>query len=280
MNNILTIDIEDYYMVSAFAEVIPFNSWSNYESRVVNNTKRILHILKEFHAKATFFVLGWVAEKYPDLVCEIFQDGHEIASHGYAHQLVYNQTPDEFRDDIRRTKYILEKIIAMPVLGYRAPSYSIRNRNLWALDILVKEGFLYDSSIFPAYHARGGISNAYRYPSRIKANMESIIEIPLSTIRLFGYNIPMAGGGYFRIIPYLLIQKSIQIINAKSQPAVFYLHPWEIDPLKPRVSIHGMSKFKHYLNLDKVENRFRRLLEDFKFLSIKEYINLNIKSLG
>lgn len=270
--NILSIDVEDYYMVSAFEKNVRFEDWDKYNSRVEQNTRRILSILLEFDAKATFFVLGWVGSKFPQLVKEIHNQGHEIASHGYAHRLIYNQTPEEFRQDIRKAKEILEQIINKPVWGYRAPSYSITKRSLWALDILIEEGFKYDSSIFPIYHNRGGIPNSERFIHKIKRNAGEIIEFPLTTAKILGYNMPMLGGGYFRFFPYRLTKRVIEKINKQNNSVVLYIHPWEIDPNQPKIHGDWMSMLKHYLNLDKTEKKLRKLLSEFRLYAFREFI--------
>lgn len=272
MKNILTIDVEDYFMVSAADQVVKFEHWDRYEIRVVESTRKVLLLLNEYKVGATFFVLGWVAERYPDLIREIIYDGHGVASHGYAHKLVYSQSPKEFREDVRKAKDILENIIKRPVLGYRAPSYSIRRDNIWALDILIEEGFKYDSSIFPAYHARGGIPNACRYPCRIKTRCSEIYEFPISVMRFLWWNMPFSGGGYFRICPSLFIRTGIQKLNLEKQSAVIYLHPWEIDPDQPRLPLHGLNKLRHYVNLKRTEIKLRDLLSKFRFCSIEDFI--------
>ncbi len=264
--NYLTIDVEDYFHVSAFENNIKFEEWGDYEDRVVNNTKKILEILSEAgEIKATFFILGWVAEKYPAIVKEIDTNGHEIACHSYRHRLIYKQSPDEFRCDLVKAKKILEDITGKKVLGYRAPSYSITKKTLWAFDILEELGFKYDSSIFPINHDLYGIPNAPRF--RYKLADHGLVEYPISTYKLFGLNIPVSGGGYFRLLPYCLTRKALSMINTNErQPFVFYLHPWEIDPDQPRIKrISPLAKFRHYLNQDKTEGRFKQLLNDFKF---------------
>ncbi len=270
MLNMLTVDVEDYYMVSGFENKIPFNQWPNYESRVVNNTRVILAILDEFRIKATFFVLGWVAEHYPSLVKEIFEKGHEIASHGYAHKLIYSQSPGEFREDIRKTKKILENIIHQPVNGYRAPCYSITKKTTWAFEIIAQEGYCYDSSVFPILHDRGGLPSASRFMHIIKINQNQIIEIPLTTFKIFKFNLPIAGGGYFRLFPYGLTRAILRRINDQNESFVIYLHPWEIDPGQPRIEVDPITKIRHYSNLSSMQSKLRALCNDFSFISIKE----------
>lgn len=270
MLNALTIDVEDYFHVSAFESIINREDWPAYECRVESNTRLILSILREAGVKATFFILGWVAERFPELVKEIASAGHEIASHGYAHQLIYNQSEDEFRADLKKSIDILEGITGEPVLGYRAPSYSITRKSWWALNILVEAGLKYDSSIFPIHHDRYGIPDFPRFPHQLK---DGFYEFPISTLKIWGMNFPMAGGGYFRLLPYPVTRWAInRINNREGQPVIFYLHPWEFDPDQPRQPIGGFSRFRHYVNLDKTEVRFRRLLEDFRFAPVKEVL--------
>jgi hypothetical protein len=398
MFNILTIDIEDYFQVHAFSDVIKFEDWDNFECRIERNTDRLLSILSDSPIKngstavrlhgdtlkpqhrstatlsnsithslnnslfrkvqATFFVLGWIAERYPELVRRIQKEGHEIACHGYAHKLIYTQSKEEFRQDIRKAKAILEDITGSEVIGYRAPSYSITNKSQWALEVLVEEGFKYDSSIFPIRHDFYGMPDAPRFPfavslngnnnfefsmlnvelntfqnsklitqnSQLKPqssdlrtsdvsepqhnttaalnnsfthspnnsipnhskliiqnsklnvqNSQFIIEFPISTVKLFGQNFPISGGGYFRLFPYSLIKKAMSSINEKEQkPFIFYMHPWEIDPNQPRINgLSFRSKFRHYVNLDRTEIKFRKLLKDFKFSTIWQILIQN-----
>jgi len=346
MLNILTIDLEDYFQVHAFSDVIKYDDWSNYECRIERNTDRLLEILNEAtqnskfktqnskdlsdsspcpmrsapcdSVKATFFVLGWLAERYPDLVRRIQKEGHEIACHGYGHKLIYTQSKKEFREDVRKAKAVLEDITGSEVIGYRAPNYSITNKSQWAFEILVEEGFKYDSSIFPIRHDFYGIPNAPRFPFVISLNGASnfefsmlncqlntfqnsklitqnskleisnslthslinsraLIEFPLSTVKLLGQNFPISGGGYFRLFPYSLIRRGLKSINQKeNKPFIFYVHPWEFDTDQPRIKgAANLSKFRHYVNLDKTEEKFRRLLKDFNFSSVKEIIQLN-----
>jgi len=265
--NALTVDVEDYYHVAALAPEIPRDSWGSRESRVVGNTQKLLGIFEQFDVQATFFVLGWVAERHPHLVREIVNSGHEVACHGYSHRLVYEQSDKEFFEETRRAKNLLENIIGSSVLGYRAASYSIVRRSLWALDILLDLGFKYDSSIFPIHHDRYGIPNAARIPHRMSTPKgKTIVEWPLSTATAFGCKVPVAGGGYFRLLPYSLTRWGLGSINRReSMPFIFYLHPWDIDPDQPRVSASWLSRFRHYTNLEKCEGRLRLLLRDFKF---------------
>lgn len=267
ITNALTVDVEDYFHVAALAPSIHRDSWTLRESRVVANTRKLLAIFEQFDVRATFFVLGWVAERYPQLVKDIAARGHEIACHGWSHRLVYEQSTSEFHEETLRSRNLLEDITGSAVLGYRAASYSIVDESLWALDILADLGFAYDSSIFPVRHDRYGIPNAERVPHRMATpNGASIVEWPLATARIFGWRLPVAGGGYFRLLPYWLSRWGLESINRREQrPFIFYLHPWEIDPAQPRVAASGLSRFRHYTNLAKCEERLRRLLGEFRF---------------
>ena len=271
--NAMTIDVEDYFQVSAFEGIAPRHRWDSFESRVCANTERLLEIFKGSGVTATFFVLGWVAERHPELVRLIAAQGHEIASHGYAHRLVYDLTRDAFRADIRRSKDVIESAAGTRVYGYRAPSYSVTPRSLWALDILIEEGFEYDSSIFPIHHDRDGIPVSPREPYVLDRQAGSLVEAPGSAIRLGPLNLPVGGGGDFRLLPYRWTQWGIQRINDKEQrPAIFYLHPWEIDPDQPRLDTGRLSRLRHYRNLDQTEARLRQLLSDFHFGPMREIL--------
>jgi polysaccharide deacetylase family protein (PEP-CTERM system associated) len=278
MLNALTIDVEDYYHVTGFESVIQRADWDGYESRVERNTLRLLDLLDTHYTRATFFVLGWVAERHPQLVRTIHACGHEVASHGYAHQRIYTQTPKQFREETHRSKQLLEDVISGPILGYRAASYSITQQSLWALEILREEGFVYDSSIFPIHHDRYGVPGSSRFCYLVNGRGDSgLLELPPSTVRVAGINIPIAGGGYFRIYPYAFTRWGISHINNREhQPAVVYLHPWEIDPEQPRVHADALARFRQYFNLDKTEPRLVRMLQDFRF----ETISAVLKSQG
>lgn len=266
------MDVEDYFHVAALAPSIPRDDWNSRESRVAANTRKLLAIFEQFGVRGTFFVLGWVAERYPHLVREIAAGGHEIACHGYSHRLVYEQPPEEFRAEALRSKKLLEDIAGCAVLGYRAASYSIVRKSLWALDILAELGFTYDSSIFPVRHDRYGIPDAPRVPHRMSTpNGSSIVEWPLATAKILGLSLPVAGGGYFRLLPYWLSHWGLASINRRElQPFIFYLHPWEIDPGQPRVAASLLSRFRHYTNLEKCEARLKRLLDDFRFGTVRD----------
>lgn len=271
--NALTIDVEDYFHVAALAPSIDRRDWERCESRVERNTQRLLQLFAEHQLQATFFVLGWVAERLPGLVREIAAAGHEIASHGYSHELVYRQTPEVFRQETRRSKELLEDQVQRPVIGYRAASYSITQQSIWALDILAELGFVWDSSIFPVRHDRYGMPQAPRWPHRLQTPAgHSLVEFPLSTWQLGGYRLPIAGGGYFRLYPYPVSRAGLASINRAGQPFIFYLHPWEIDPEQPRVKASWLSSFRHYNNLDQCEPRLRRLLGDFRFTTVGQVL--------
>jgi len=273
--NALTVDVEDYFMVSAFAAGIKFEDWPRYECRVERNTHRILELFARFGVKGTFFVLGWVAENYPALVKDIQAAGHEIASHGYNHRLIYDLSHDEFREDIRRAKRAVEDITGMPVKGYRATSYSIVKETFWALDILLEEGFRYDSSIYPIHHDRYGVPGAQRFFHTIKTRAGAIMEIPPTTFTLLGQNIPAAGGGYFRLYPLPLTKAIIRRINEiEKKTAVIYIHPWEIDVDQPRLNGSLFTKFRHYVNLGTTEQKLAECMKEFKFKPISEIFRI------
>jgi len=350
MFNILTIDLEDYFQVHAFSDVIRYKDWDRFECRIERNTDRLISILNDSskpqhsstsalnnsftqRVKATFFVLGWIAERYPDLVRRIQKEGHEIACHGYAHKLIYTQSKEEFRQDIKNAKSILEDITGSEVIGYRAPSYSITNESKWAFEVLVEEGFKYDSSIFPIHHDFYGLPDAPRFPfvvslngnnnfefsvlnfefntaslnngstaspnnsfthslsnskkpqsSVLKTNSKLntdnskfIVEFPVSTVKVFGQNVPISGGGYFRLFPYAIIRRALGSINEREKkPFIFYIHPWEIDPNQPRIkNLRMRSKLRHYINLNKTDSKFKRLLGDFEFSTVRQLLIQN-----
>lgn len=271
--NALTIDVEDYFQVAALAEAVRLEDWHSMEYRVEANTHRLLELLERHDTRATFFTLGWVAEKSPQLVRDIQKAGHEVASHGYSHQLIYNQTPEVFREETRRSKQILEDITGEPISGYRAASYSITNQSRWALDILAEEGFLWDSSIFPVHHDRYGMPGTPRWPHRLTTDKgHELAEFPLSTLKFPGYTLPIAGGGYFRLFPYWFSRWGLGSINRQGQPFVFYLHPWEVDPGQPRLDVKWFSRFRHYNNLDVCEHRLDQLLGHFRFTTMGDVL--------
>jgi polysaccharide deacetylase family protein (PEP-CTERM system associated) len=281
ITNALTFDVEDYFQVSAFEKVVDRTQWNTFSSRVERNTDRILSILEEAGVKATFFVLGWIGERYPALVKRIHERGHEVACHGYSHRLVYEQTPVEFREETQRAKHLLEDIIGEEVPGYRAASYSIVRDSLWALDILAECGFRYDSSVFPIRHDRYGIPDAPRFPHQIRLRSgATLIEFPISTAVVGGVKIPVAGGGYFRLLPYAVTRFGLSRINKKDiQPFVFYLHPWELDPEQPRISVGGISRFRHYTNLKRCEARLSRLLRTYRFSAMRQILDGSLRTL-
>lgn len=277
MRNAFSVDVEDWYQVSDFEEVVAFSAWDRFESRVTRNTERVLGLLAEHGVKATFFILTWNAERHPGLVRRIADAGHEIASHGYRHRLIYEQTPMEFRDDVSRSKKILEDIVGRPVLGYRAPSFSLTRASLWALDILLECGIRYDSSIFPVRDRLYGIPHARRFPFVIRADGDrTLVEFPMSTARAASRNWPLGGGAYLRLFPYRYMRWGIRRVNREGQPALVYVHPWELDPHQPRITAAGKRGFStHYINLHRTEARLRRLLKDFAFAPIREVLGLS-----
>ena len=275
MLNALTVDVEDYFQVAAFEKVVHRGAWDSYPLRVEDNTRRVMDLLDHFEVKATFFVLGWIAERRPALVREIANRGHEIASHGYGHELVYVIGPERFREDVRRSRQILDDITGTRTRGYRAPSFSITSQSMWALDILIEEGFCYDSSIFPVRHDIYGVPGAERSPHPIRRTAGEIIEFPLTTwpLRLPSGPccIPIAGGGYLRLFPAWLIAEAFRQINTReARPAVLYFHPWELDPDQPRMRACLKSRLRHYLNLHKTAGKLRRLLSELQFGGMSE----------
>lgn len=278
--NALTVDVEDYFQVAALAEAVSQDDWDSMEYRVEQNTDRLLELFDQQQVKATFFVLGWVAERSPDLVRRIQAGGHEVASHGYSHQLIYNQKPDVFKDETRRSKRILEDILGEPIHGYRAASYSITAQSKWALDILCDEGFTWDSSIFPVHHDRYGMPGTPEKPYVLEApSGGSLKEFPLSTCPIGNYRLPIAGGGYFRLYPYFLSRWGLGKINRAGEPFIFYLHPWEVDPGQPRLKVSALSRFRHYNNLSVCFDRLQQLLKDFRFGTVSEVMDsLNLNS--
>lgn len=276
MINALTFDVEDYYQVSGFERYINRDTWGQYESRVKTNTDKILKLLDKHQVKATFFVLGKVAEQDPSIVQDIYHAGHEVASHGYSHKLVYNQTQQEFEDETRRSKDLLESVINKPILGYRAASYSITKKSLWALEIIDRLGFKYDSSIFPIYHDRYGIDD---FDRRIKSinymNYASkLIEFPITSVKFLNFNVPAAGGGYFRLYPYALTRYFLnRYLNMENQPFMFYLHPWEFDPDQPKIpNLNLFTRFRHYNNIGKCSERLEQLMNDFRFSRVDKLL--------
>ena len=270
--NALSIDVEDWFCANNIASVIPRERWDECASRVVESTRLVLELMKESKTQATFFVLGWVAERYPHLVREIAAAGHEVASHGFSHQLLYRMSPQEFDDDLGRSLEILRNLAPEPVVGYRAPSFSIVERTLWALPILKKHGILYDSSVFPvAHHPDYGIPGAPRTPHMISSNLW---EFPPAVWPVLGINFPVAGGGYFRLLPYKITEFALRRLAAAGTSFMFYLHPWEFDPNQPRVPLAWSKRVRHYANLSKTEGKFRRLLSSFRFTTVREALGI------
>jgi len=262
--NALTIDVEDYFQVSAFAPHIPRGDWERMPCRVERNVDVILGLLDASNAKATFFTLGWVAERYPQVVRRIAEGGHELASHGYGHQRASDLTPEAFREDITRAKRLLEEISGQLVKGYRAPSFSVGKTNPWAFDCIREAGYTYSSSVYPIRHDHYGMPDAPRFPYQ---PIPGLIEVPVTTNQFFQTNVPTGGGGYFRLMPYAMSRWLIGRVNRiDGKPAMFYFHPWEIDPEQPRIHAAGWkSKFRHYINLHRTERRLKRLLSDFRW---------------
>jgi polysaccharide deacetylase family protein (PEP-CTERM system associated) len=260
----MTIDVEDYFQVSAFAPHISRDSWPTLACRVEANIDRILALLHAQNIKATFFTLGWIAERYPDMVRRIANAGHEIASHGYGHLRASDQSAEEFKDDVSRSKALLEYISGQEIKGYRAPSFSIGTRNLWAFDVLLEAGYRYSSSIYPIQHDHYGMPDAPRFAFYPKGE-NGLLELPVTTVRLMNRNLPAGGGGYFRFFPYAMSRWLVQRVNNRDQQsAIFYFHPWEIDPDQPRQKDVGLkTRFRHYVNLDRMESRLKALTQDF-----------------
>ena len=260
--NALTVDVEDYFQVSALAPHIARSEWESMPCRVERNVERILELLHESGSQATFFTLGWIAERYPALVRRIVAGGHELASHGHAHLRATDQTPAEFLADIVRAKALLEEIAGVPVRGYRAPSFSIGKHNSWAFDCIADAGYAYSSSVYPIRHDHYGMPDAPRFAYRVR---QGLLEVPISTASVLGANLPAGGGGYFRLLPYPVSRLLVRNVNrVDAKPAVFYLHPWELDPGQPRIRGTTLrTRFRHYLNLERTEARLRKLLRDF-----------------
>ncbi len=267
ITNAFTVDVEDYYQVEAFSRHIQRSEWGNYTSHVEKNTDDILALLDEKNIKATFFTLGCVAEKKPSIVRKIVDQGHEIASHGYSHKLIYKQSQEKFRDETIKSKAILEDIAQTEVRGYRAATYSITRKSLWALDILVEAGFIYDSSIFPIRHDRYGIADINPLPHKLETpGGHSIVEFPITILKTRLINFPVAGGGYFRLFPYTFTRWALKHVNQQQNEFVFYIHPWEIDQTQPVIRKAGLvTKFRHYNNIKNCKQKLEKLLADFEF---------------
>jgi len=271
----MTVDVEDYFHVSAFDNVVSRASWDALDSRVARNTDRLLEVFERAGVRSTFFVLGWVADRFPALIRRIADQGHEIASHGYNHQLLYMLTPKQFREDVRTAKTAIENASGRRVMGFRAPSYSIIESSMWTIDVLIEEGHVYDSSIFPIHHDRYGIPSSPRHPYTLQRASGSLLEVPGSTVRLGGVNWPIAGGGYFRQLPYAWTKWGIDRVNRlEREPVVFYTHPWEIDPDQPRMRVGAATRVRHYRGLERTSGRLQRLLQDFRFDAISSVMDL------
>jgi polysaccharide deacetylase family protein (PEP-CTERM system associated) len=271
--HVLSIDLEDYFQVEAFSEIISRDAWDTFPSRVVGNCHRLLDIFDRYEVKATFFVLGWVARRFPALVREVHERGHELACHSYWHRRIYTLTPEEFRADTRHAREAIQQAASVAVSGYRAPTWSVTSASLWALDILAEEGFTYDSSIFPIHHDLYGVPGASPCPwTYTTRNGDKLLEIPPATVRALGMNLPAAGGGYFRILPLRFTEWAFRQFENDGRSLVFYLHPWEIDPDQPRICGPFKSRFRHYTNLARTQERLARLLGRHSFQTFKEYI--------
>ena len=274
MINALSFDIEEYFHAEAFSNVVRPEQWPSLESRVVATTERLLDLLAETASLATFFVLGWVAERHGALVRAIHQGGHELACHGYGHQMITRLSRAEFREDVRRAKVAIEDAADIAVIGYRAPTFSVVRETLWSLEVLAEAGFRYDSSIFPIVHDRYGISDAARFPHRVAAGPGvEIGEFPLSTVSGFGWRFPVAGGGYFRLFPYRLTRRAVRHLNEREgQPAIIYLHPWELDPGQPRLPVGRLTRLRHSVNTRTTESKVRCLLRDFRVGPVRDVL--------
>lgn len=273
VTNILSIDVEDYYNVSNLRDVLPEREWGHCPSQVVKYTGKLLEILDWTNTKATFFILGWIARHNPDLVRQIHRRGHEVACHSYAHRLVYEMTPEEFREDTRMAKEILEDLTGQPVLGYRAPSFSIVERSRWAYPILMDLGFTYSSSTHPVRHDLYGNPNAPTHPHLVAHKDRTLVEIPVSTLRILGQNVPFSGGGYLRLLPYPLLAAAIRRFNERrAEPVVVYIHPWEINPEQPRYRISLARKFRQYVNLATTDQKFWNLVHNFPFQPAQAFL--------
>ncbi|MBI5401960.1 MAG: DUF3473 domain-containing protein [Ignavibacteriae bacterium] len=271
MLNAISIDLEDWFCVYNFSSYIKREDWCKQELRVVQNTERLLDLFDKYGTKATFFVLGWIAEVVPELITKIEEQGHEIASHGYSHSLITEITPDYFDNDIKKALEVTRKCVKQKIRGFRAPSFTVTKKTLWALDILADNGIEYDSSVFPVgFHPDYGISDA---PLSVYKINEKIIEVPLSVVEIFGKRIPCSGGGYFRQFPYSLTKYLMKKCNNAGRPVIFYIHPWEIDAEQPKINLPFIKKIRHYNNLNKTYGRLEKLLKDFRFVPVKEIIN-------
>jgi polysaccharide deacetylase family protein (PEP-CTERM system associated) len=270
LKNVVSVDVEDYFHAEVFSGVVDRAKWNSYSSRVEVNTRRLLEMLGKLNVHGTFFVLGWVAERFPGLVREIAAGGHEIACHSYWHRLIYKLEPAEFREDTRRAKDVIEQISGQRVEGYRAPTYSVIDRSVWALDILSELGFTYDSSIYPIHHDRYGMPGAPRGPFRFQTPSGPMTEFPITTFRLAGHNMPVGGGGYLRLLPRLYTRMGLKSVQSEGLPIVVYIHPWEVDAEQPRLPVSLKSRLRHYTNLSRTFDRLQHVLEEGNYTSFRE----------
>jgi polysaccharide deacetylase family protein (PEP-CTERM system associated) len=274
VQNALTFDVEDYFHVETFRDIVALDDWGRFEPRVVESTRRILDLLDRRATRATFFVLGWVAERWPALVRDIHARGHELGCHSHRHRMVTRMDRETFRDDVRRAKAAIEDAAGVAVQGYRAPTFSIVRATWWALEVLAEEGFVYDSSVFPIRHDRYGIPDAPRFPHHVTlGDGVGIVEFPMSTVALGGQHLPFAGGGYFRLLPYPVIRAGLQhVTRREGMPAIVYLHPWEFDPEQPRLPVRGLNRFRQYVNLATTGTKLDRVLEEFPFAPARDVL--------
>ncbi|HVI09036.1 MAG TPA: XrtA system polysaccharide deacetylase [Candidatus Binatia bacterium] len=270
IQHVISVDVEDYFHAESFSDVVERSRWDSYTSRVEGNTRRLLDLFAQLNLHGTFFVLGWVADRFPALVRDIAAAGHELACHSYWHRLIYKLDPAEFREDTRRAKNVIEQISGQQVRGYRAPTYSVIDRSVWALDILTELGFTYDSSIFPIRHDRYGIPGAPRQPFRFQTPSGPMTEFPITTFRVAGHNMPVGGGGYLRLLPELYTRMGLQQVEKEGLPIVVYIHPWEIDPEQPRLAGRFTSRLRHYTNLSRTFDRLRKVLQSGSYTSFQE----------
>jgi polysaccharide deacetylase family protein (PEP-CTERM system associated) len=274
--NAFSVDVEDYFQVGAFERAIPRDTWGGFEPRVERNTLRLLDLCEEHGVRGTFFTLGWVAERWPGLVRAIRDAGHELGTHGQDHRRVTTLSPREFRQDVRRSKRTIEDVAGVEVIGYRAPNYSIVRETLWAMDVLIEEGFRYDSSIFPIRHDHYGIPDFPRFPRPVRGeNGTALQEFPISTIRFAGMNLPFVGGGYLRHFPLPFIRWGMHHLNDhERRPAIVYIHPWELDPDQPVQPVGVLTRLRHYRNLDRTEDRLAKLFSEYAFSSCREVLGI------
>lgn len=276
MRNALTIDVEDYFHVSAFERCVDPGQWDALPQRALRNTNHVLDLLDRWGLRATFFTLGWVARRHPELVRRMASAGHEVACHGYSHRRITTMTPKAFRDDVHRSRLLLQDLAGQPVHGYRAPSYTITQDTIWALDVLIEEGFIYDSSIFPINHDIYGMPGSQRFPHTITRDSGLIQEFPPTTyqVEMFGrrVNLPVAGGGYLRLLPARWVSNAFRRLNDSGKPCVLYFHPWEIDPAQPRIKASLKSRLRHYLNLATTESKLRHLFSTHRFSTMSSVL--------